>query len=250
MRRSSRTPIHRRGEPKPLVRTAVATLGDASEFGWLVAAEACRRGFFPAPRRAFVGDGGNWIGPLGETHFSGWLIVLDFVRLLFHLFRAASAAYADDPQRAWLLYVELLRDAWKGRAARVIERLESEAARLRRRRRPPLAAIRSLELDIDYVRNNRERMDYPRYRREGLPISSASVESLIKQFNQRLKGTGKTWTPSRAEGVLQSRAAYLSQDDRAAKLFTQRPYRRAANHGPLPEAGCMSGHAPPGRNRP
>jgi hypothetical protein len=41
---------------------------------------------------------------------------------------------------------------------------------------------------IGYVRNNRERMDYPRDRQLGLPISRAPVESTIKQINRRLKG--------------------------------------------------------------
>ena len=43
-------------------------------------------------------------------------------------------------------------------------------------RRPVGAAITCLG-------NNRSRMDYPAYRREGLPITSCAVESLIKQFN-------------------------------------------------------------------
>jgi len=43
------------------------------------------------------------------------------------------------------------------------------------------------------VTNNRQRMDYPEYRRLGLPISSAPVESTIKQMNRRVKGSEKFW---------------------------------------------------------
>ena len=32
---------------------------------------------------------------------------------------------------------------------------------------------------LSYLRNNQRRMDYPRYRREGLPITSSLVESLV-----------------------------------------------------------------------
>ncbi len=63
---------------------------------------------------------------------------------------------------------------------------------------------------------------------EALPITSAVVESLIKQFNQRVKGTEKFWTQDGAEAVLQIRAAYLSEDDRAARFHEQRPRGRAA----------------------
>ena len=44
-------------------------------------------------------------------------------------------------------------------------------------------------------------MNYPQYRREGLPTMSGLVESLIKQFNYRVKGTGSRGsrrTPSRS----------------------------------------------------
>ena len=51
---------------------------------------------------------------------------------------------------------------------------------------------------MSYVTNNRDKMNYPEYRRLGLPVSSAPVESAIKQLNRRVKGTEKFWT---AEGV-------------------------------------------------
>jgi len=53
------------------------------------------------------------------------------------------------------------------------------------------------------------------------------VESLIKQFNHRVKGTEKFWTESGAELVLQVRAAYLSVDDRARQFHAHRPRGRA-----------------------
>ena len=58
--------------PERLVRTAVATMEGTEGFGWMVAAEAMRRGFYQAAHRAVVGDGGNWIEPLGQMHFPGW----------------------------------------------------------------------------------------------------------------------------------------------------------------------------------
>ena len=81
--------------PQRLVRTAVATREGTEGFGWMVAAEAMRRGFYHARRRAIVGDGGNWIAPLGQRHFPGWVQVLDFLHLLVHLYAAATAAYQD-----------------------------------------------------------------------------------------------------------------------------------------------------------
>ena len=87
---------------------------------------------------------------------------------------------------------------------------------------------------VTYVTNNRERMNYPEYRRQGLPISSAPVESAIKQLNRRVKGSEKFWLQGGAEAVLQVRAAYLSEDDRADRYWKRpRPYARAVGTGRL-----------------
>ncbi|MCY2951062.1 MAG: hypothetical protein NTU53_03680 [Planctomycetota bacterium] len=51
-----------------------------------------------------------------------------------------------------------------------------------------------VELTLAYVERNRDRMDYPRYRRMGLPASSSLVESLIKQINHRVKGPSSSGT--------------------------------------------------------
>ncbi len=87
---------------------------------------------------------------------------------------------------------------------------------------------------MTYLRNNAGRMDYPEYRRQGLPITSCLVESLIKQFNQRVKGSEKFWSrPQNAEAILQVRAALLSDDDRLAEHIRARP-GRATRRRPQP----------------
>jgi hypothetical protein len=218
-----------------LVRTAVATTRPIEEFGWMVAAEATRRGFYQAQRRAVVGDGGNWIEPLGRAHFTGWTQVLDFVHAVGHLYAAAMAAYRGQPRRAWALYERLLRAAWAGKAQQVQAHLQEHLRRLG----PPAddapddAPRRVVSKVLAYVSTNAQRMDYPRYRREGLPVSSAAVESLIKQFNQRVKGTEKFWLRGGAEAVLQVRAAYLSDDGRGEAFHAHRPRNRAAGRGRL-----------------
>jgi len=223
--------------PSRLVRTAVATLEPTEPFGWMVSAEARRRGFYEAHHKAVVGDGGNWIGPLADMHFPGWVQVLDFLHLLVHLYAAATAAYDEDAKAAWRLYDRWLRWAWAGDVKRLLAGLEEEGRRLGK---PPPHAKESdprriVSKTLDYIKTNEPRMDYARYRCEGLPITSAAVESLIKQFNQRVKGTEKFWNKGGAESVLQIRAAYLSEDDRSDRFHEQRPRGQAVgrNRGKL-----------------
>ena len=78
---------------------------------------------------------------------------------------------------------------------------------------------------VTYLSNNESRMNYPKYRRAGLPVTSAMVESLIKEFNYRVKGTEKSWNRLRGcEAILQVRNAVLCDDrDRLSEFILSRP---------------------------
>jgi hypothetical protein len=221
--------------PVGLVRTAVATTRPVEEFGWMVAAEATRRGFYQAARRAIVGDGGNWIEPLGQHYFSGWTQVLDFVHLVAYLYAAAQAAYRGKARPAWAWYDRVVRAAWAGKVPAVQAALQAQVRRLGLpgEDTPDDAPSRVVAQVLAYVTANAQRMDYARYRQLGLPVSSAPVEALVKQFNQRIKGTEKFWLRGGAEAVLQVRAAYLSDDDRGPAFHAQRPRGHAAGRGRL-----------------
>ena len=79
-------------------------------------------------------------------------------------------------------------------------------------------------------------MDYPRYRRLGLPVTSALMESLVKEVNYRVKGTEMFWNdPDGAEAILQVRAAALCDDDRLARTYAPvRAVPTSAARPPLP----------------
>jgi hypothetical protein len=232
----------RKARVRRLVRTTVATLADSEAFGWQVGAEVHRRGLDQAGRKACVCDGGRYNWSIFEMHLeaAGFIGILDFLHLLVYLYAAARAVMgkgAAQTPEAWALYERWLRLAWAGKASELLTELTRAARKLGA---PPKGADeqdpRRVAADaVTYVNNNQERMDYPRYRKLGLPTSSAPVESLIKQFNRRVKGSEKFWLKGGVEAVLQVRAAYLSEDDRTDRYWSRpRPYRRAAGHGTLP----------------
>jgi len=64
-------------------------------------------------------------------------------------------------------------------------------------------------------------MDYPRYRRKGLPLTSSHIDSTVKLINRRIKGSEKFWERSSGEAVLQLRADFLS-DSRPLEEFSRR----------------------------
>ena len=235
-KRPRRRPTKR---PQRLVRTVVATTADNEAFGWQVAAEVHRRGLDKAQRKCCLGDGSNSIWALFELHLlaSGFIAILDFLHLLGHLYAGACAAEGKGTEAAWTLYTQWLCWAWSGKVVLLLGGLRSVCKRLGKA--PPEAgeedARRVAAETLTYVENNRGRMNYPEYRRLGLPISSAPVESVIKQLNRRVKGSEKFWLKEGAEAVLQVRAAYLSEDGRAERYWQRpRPYRHAVGGGRLP----------------
>jgi hypothetical protein len=221
--------------PQRRARTCVASLATSHEFAKMLATEAYGRGFFAADQRAFLGDGLAYNWNIQQRWFADFVPILDFVHPLSYLYATAGALSGQAEQR-WELYVRWMSASWQGRVQDVLAELRQGQARLQEALGPSpgkLAASDPREVlrrAINYLENNAARMDYPRYRRLGLPVTSAAVESLIKEMNYRVKGSEKFWNdPEGAEAILQVRAAALSEDDRLAAHVYNRPgqvYRR------------------------
>jgi hypothetical protein len=215
-----------RWSPTRVVRTCVASLESSRPFGRWVASEAHQRGFFGATRRAFVADGAGYNWSIHAGYFRDFEPIVDLLHVLCYLYTSAQAVSADEAS-GWTQYVTWVRAVWQGRAGEVLTALDAEQERLgvpadtaaddRTDRRRVVWEARS------YLRNNQSRMDYPRYRRLGLPTTSSLVESLVGEFAARVKGKQKHWTRSAgAESILQLRAALLSEDGRLERHFAHR----------------------------
>jgi hypothetical protein len=205
-------------EPPQLVRReVVATSHDAERFGWELETRAWQLGFPSAQRQAFVADGlpVNWT--IAERHFPFATRILDLMHALSYAYSAAAAVGDAAAYRAWGEWI------WQGHVSRVIDALEEHQQRLGS---PPRDAEPNdprwrVHRALTYYENNRARMNYPEYRRQGLPITSSHIESTIKQLNARVKGTEKFWRRDSGDAVLQLRADTLS-DSRPLDAFWRR----------------------------
>lgn len=208
-------------------RTCVATMQDCHGFGKMVAAEAYQRGFYNAKRRALLGDGSAWIWTQQEKWFPTFTPITDFVHVLTYLYVTATALASTVTDR-WQLYVGWMRDCWQGKVGQVIQdlqtRLEAFGPYPGTSKPPPTDPRTILQRTITYLRNNQTRMNYPEYRKQGLPVNSSMVESLIKEVNYRVKGTEKFWNrPDGVEAILQNRVGVLSDDNRLITFIKNRP---------------------------
>jgi hypothetical protein len=221
---------NRPGRPRMLVKSVVATMQDTAHLGWLTATAVHQRGLDLAPRKACVCDGqqSNW--NIYETHLRpmGFLAILDVVHLVTYLYAAAMAAYSDWSE-CWGLYCCLLTLAWKGQVDELLKTLRERLGQASRYQPWRKKALRDT---IRYIENNRDRMNYPEYRRLGLPTSSAYVESTIKQINKRIKGSEKFWRSDCCDAMLGLTSTYIGNDDAPERMWKlKRPHRRACNYG-------------------
>ena len=81
-------------------------------------------------------------------------------------------------------------------------------------------------MQIQMPQNQQERMNYPEYRRQGLPLTSAHIESTVKQLNRRIKGSEKYWSERGGEAVLQLAADQLSTSRPLDAFWRERPCRQ------------------------
>ena len=213
-------------QPRSLLRTCISSLASSDAFGVQMATEADARGFYAAAKRAFLGDGQGYNWTIQQRWFATFTPIADFIHVVEYLYEAAQALHSEQAAR-WIQYLAWSQACWQGHVSQVIEELQrplalaADAAAGTAPETTPLATV--LGRTRTYLTNNRQRMDYPRYRREGLPVTSSLAESLVKQISKRVKGTEKFWDDGpRGEAILQIRAAVVSQDHRLERFLRNR----------------------------
>lgn len=210
--------------PQVIDRDVVGTRRNSQTFGRHLAAVAWSLGFFAAKVKGFVGDGQNWIWTEWERHFKpfGFVPILDFIHALTHVYAAAMAGRSVE--EGWPFYIRWITAVWQGKVVSVIEELVTRQHELGRPTDDDgeTSPRRIVAKTLTYLQNQQTRMDYPEFRRLGLPITSAHMESTIKQLNRRLKGSEKFWTEEGSEALLQLAADQLSTSQPLLQFWKQR----------------------------
>ncbi len=205
------------------------------DFGPILATMAWTWGFYGATRRAFLGDGSDNNWTIWRHYFSSFVPILDFIHALSYVF--ASAMTGRKFAEGWSIYEQWIGWVWQGEVAQVIAALAQRQLELGtpQDEEGDTSPRQVVAQALTYLQNHQSQMKYADYRQQGLPITSSYVESAVKQFNQRVKGTEKFWSEQGAEAILQLRADHLSDDEpltsfwqtRQAKQTGQRCYRKA-----------------------
>jgi hypothetical protein len=178
--------------PAPTVRSVLAAVEEAKDFGERCAEEAERLAWTDPGQLSVLGDGAAWIWNLSATHFRGAFELLDIWHGAETIGDGAKAVYGqgsvaakeqakaaagDGKQR-------LLQDGYAGVTAWVGELAGKVCG-------GDGAALGGV---LNYFCGHRDRLNYALRLRRGQSIGSGLVEGSIKQLlNKRLKQTGARW---------------------------------------------------------
>lgn len=214
--------------PKVITRDVVATLENSRHLGLKLAAHAWSLGLFQATFKAFVGDGSSWIWTIFDKHFRPFkfIAVLDIIHAVTYVYAAAMAGRTD--KNGTLIYHQWVSWLWSGEVSQVITALAKRQSELGvpTDEDGPTSPRQIVSGALTYLQNQQSRMNYPLYRKLGLPITSSHMESAIKELNFRMKGTEKFWSKQGGQSVIQLRADNLSDTDPLSIFWKERAKNR------------------------
>lgn len=175
-----------------------AVLGTKDDFKPALWALAVDHDLPTARHRSVVADGALWIWDVAEDVCPDGQQVVDWYHAVEHLHKAAITIYPNDgdadKRKRW--FKTYKNDLYMGRIDTIISVLHKRGA----------------SQFATYFERHKRRMQYLEFREDGLPIGSGTVESGVKQFKQRLSGTGMRWHLDNVNVMLVIRSAVLGND--------------------------------------
>lgn len=177
----------------------VGAIETVDVFSSRIVAEAIRRGLYEAEKVVVLGDGAAWIRQMTEMHFPQAMQIIDLYHAREHLSDLCKLLFPSDDKRISLYRMRWWSDLDQG----MVEKIIREAYH----KLPSDQDIRKrVEAEINYLSDNKERMRYAEFRRQGLFVGSGVVEAGCKHIiGARLKQSGMEWTVRGANAIISLR---------------------------------------------
>jgi hypothetical protein len=193
----------------------VAAQETAEQFAARLYVTAAQAGVEHARHVVVIGDGAEWIRHVSEQHYPDAIQIVDFWHACEHICDLARIYYGegDVNGKRWAEeYKRRLKDDGPASLLRALKRMKPKTEEQRE-------AVRR---ETGYFARNQERMQYGRFRAQGLMIGSGPVEASCKVVvGERLKCSGMRWSGQGADSILAIRTRVLNGQwdvlERAAK---------------------------------
>ena len=193
----------------------VAAQETAEQFGARLYVTAAQAGVEYAHHTVVIGDGAEWIWNLAAHHYPDAIEIVDYWHACEHICNLARLCYGegDTNGKRWAeAHKRKLKDSGPTSLLRALKRMKPKTEEQRD----------ALRREIGYFTRNRKRMQYAKFRAQGLMIGSGPVEAGCKVVvGERLKCSGMRWSGPGADSVLAIRTRVLNRQwdvlERAAK---------------------------------
>ncbi len=173
---------------------------EPSEFAKRVNREAKRRSFDKAERCVVLGDGAPWIWNLTGEFFPNAIQIVDLYHAKEHLSIVGKSIYGVGTE---------LGNQWAKQRHEELDNGNFDS--LLSAIVPHTPKNEDARKCFDYFTKNRDRMNYPSFREQGLSVGSGVVEAGCKvAIGTRLKRSGMFWTVRGANAIAALRCCKLS----------------------------------------
>jgi hypothetical protein len=179
---------------KVFVKDFAALIGTAQEFYKFVFACAKRMGCKDVGQIVMVNDGATWIRNMKEELFGDDCIqILDLWHLKHKVHEFAKEYFKVKETKDLKWCQDINDDLENGNCDKVIEELQSMEEKIKKDKNRL----------SKYLENNRQLIDYQKFRAKGYITSSGSIESGHKYVMQaRMKLAGMRWNVDSGQGML------------------------------------------------
>jgi hypothetical protein len=203
----TQTAINKKGRPirDEASTTYTGAIETAELFGRRLYTEAWERGWSRAKKKVVLGDGAEWIWNIADQHFVGAIQIVDIWHAREHIWGLAGKLFSSDDKQRKNWAKKLIKKLNAGKVEIVMEQLRTFPTR-----KPALREI--LRTEAGYFERNKERMRYPKFRKQGLFYGSGVIEAGCKTvIGSRLKQSGMFWTVRGANAITALRCCRLSR---------------------------------------
>lgn len=181
----------------------VTYMGSVEEFKKLLFNSAVNAGYGSIKKVVVIGDGAHWIWNACKELFPDAECILDYFHMAENVYNYAKELYNHDEKRykRWaktiLYYIET-------------NQLKKALTKISQSDMPSDKKAKILNLE-GYINNNKERINYLKYRNKGFYIGSGMIESGNKVVIQkRMKQAGMRWSSNGAQYMAVLRAKHES----------------------------------------
>jgi len=191
-------PSRREGDPlvKLTGHSYQAGLWNADTMALHQYTEGLRRGIDHCQRLSSANDGAPWIARITDLNFPYAVQIVDWAHASGRLWKVSKAVLGEQTPQGKQWVEQQLDRLWDGHVDQVVKTLQEMDL-----------VDRSWPDEVrqapGYFQSNQPRMSYDRFRAEGYPIGSGTVESGINTVvHHRMKRPGRGWLRDNAQPML------------------------------------------------